>query len=170
MNEIERKWILPSVPETALRFSPEMVTQGYLVIEKQGEVRLRKIQSAKGGFAYYLAVKGDGTMSRLEENYSLDSSMGFELLWAKIVGYPIEKDRFNINVPPNVETFTIDRYKGTFQGLVTLEVEFPSIEAAEEFYLPSWVGYAIDVTEDKKYKNKNLARYGHTALPGLGLG
>ena len=52
----------------------------------------------------------------------------------------------------------LDVYHGELTGLVTVEVEFSSLEEAESFSPPAWFGE--DITEDKRYKNKNLARNG----------
>lgn len=46
-------------------------------------------------------------------------------------------------------------YEGELAGLVVAEVEFLSEEESEKFIAPDWFG--ADVTDDKKYKNKNLA-------------
>lgn len=50
----------------------------------------------------------------------------------------------------------MDIYNDDLDGLVTVETEFSSEEQAEAFVKPSWFG--DDITEDKRYKNKNLAR------------
>lgn len=49
----------------------------------------------------------------------------------------------------------VDVYEGALKGLITAEVEFITMERAQEFQVPDWFGE--EVTYDKRYKNKNLA-------------
>ena len=51
-----------------------------------------------------------------------------------------------------------DLYEGELEGLMTTEVEFSSLEAAESFAAPDWFGK--DVSEEKAYKNTSLSLYG----------
>lgn len=55
-------------------------------------------------------------------------------------------------------TAEVDIYEGKLQGLMTTEVEFSSVEAAEKFVAPTWFGR--DVSEEKAYKNTSLSLYG----------
>lgn len=50
-------------------------------------------------------------------------------------------------------TYEIDRYFGKNEGLVTIEVEMPTVDTVVE--LPPFIGE--EVTLDKRYKNKKLA-------------
>lgn len=52
----------------------------------------------------------------------------------------------------------LDIYSNQLEGLSTVEVEFPSLEVATNFQAPEWFG--IDITSNKSYKNKNLAKIG----------
>jgi adenylate cyclase len=45
--------------------------------------------------------------------------------------------------------------------LLLVEVEFSSIDASRQFTPPDWFG--VEVTEDQRYKNKQLAVFG---IPG----
>ena len=49
----------------------------------------------------------------------------------------------------------LDVYDGALTGLLTAEVEFASLEASVAFRPPPWLNR--EITEDKRYKNKNLA-------------
>jgi CYTH domain-containing protein len=150
--EIERKWRLPKVPKVVSdNCAPARIIQGYVVINEQGEVRLRN-----DGSGFILTFKGSGEISRAEENYKLETEMGYKLLWPGIIGFAIVKDRYSFaNAPFGV--FEVDHYKEHLDGLVTMELEFPNLENAKAFVLPEWAAGAIDVTDDKRYKNKNLA-------------
>ena len=50
----------------------------------------------------------------------------------------------------------LDVFSGTYEGLMLAEVEFPNIEAAEQFVPPSWFGE--DVTFSGKYQNSRLSQ------------
>ena len=50
----------------------------------------------------------------------------------------------------------LDIYYGELEGLITVETEFKSEKEANEFIVPNW--YGKEITYDKRYKNKNLAR------------
>ena len=49
-------------------------------------------------------------------------------------------------------------YDGAQEGLVTAEIEFPSLEASEGFAPPQWIGR--EVTGDARYANQSLALAG----------
>jgi CYTH domain-containing protein len=80
----------------------------------------------------------------------------FEEMWPAIA-YFLEKVRFKI--PLGKHTIDFDMYKGNrFEGLMTAEVEFESVEEAEEFIPPDWFGE--EKTDDSRYSNANLAKHG----------
>lgn len=56
----------------------------------------------------------------------------------------------------------LDLFEGALAPLMLVEVEFPTMEAAEAFSAPDWFG--DDVTEEKRFKNKAMA----IQLPPLG--
>ena len=53
---------------------------------------------------------------------------------------------------------TIDIFKGELEGLAYMEIEFANKEEAETYQTPEWV--IKDVTDDIRYKNASLAKYG----------
>ncbi len=138
------------------------MVQGYLVISEQGEVRLRKEAGSTT-----LTIKGAGTLSRPEENYLLESNAGRELLWPLIIGASIEKERYRHLSWPH--TFEFDVHHGHLEGYICVEVEFDTVEEAKAFVLPDWIKDAVEVTEDKRYKAKNLAKNHKTIREDLGL-
>ena len=163
-QEIERKWRLSTLPMQVLELllKPNPIRQGYLVVSDKGEARLRHDQDG-----YTLTFKGDGSLSREEENYKLASPMGFELLWTRTIGATIEKRRYSLI--EGGATFEIDEYRGVLAGLVVVEVEFTSIEQAQTFVLPEWLRGNKEVTDDKRFKNKYLATHFDTIRQELGL-
>jgi CYTH domain-containing protein len=68
----------------------------------------------------------------------------------------VEKSRFNIQASDGL-TWEIDVYFGNLLGLFTAEVELP--EKNFDAVMPAEIVAVLvaDVTEDARYKNKNLA-------------
>ena len=69
-------------------------------------------------------------------------------------GNIITKRRYLI--PFHAYTIELDVFEGLFEGIVVAEVEFPSIEEAESFAAPEWIGE--DVTYDGRYHNSAMSR------------
>ena len=59
-------------------------------------------------------------------------------------------------------TVELDIYCGDLTGLITAEVEFDTLEQQVNFVPPSWFGE--DVTENERYKNRNLSAKGSSPL------
>ena len=150
MQEIERKFLVqPEELPHDLGTHPAIdILQGYLAIGQDGtEVRLRQ-----AGDHHFLTVKSSGGLVRCEVEIAL-SSQQFEELWPLTAGRRVEKVRRLI--PHAGMTIELDLYRGQLQGLALAEVEFDSPAASEGFTPPAWFGE--DVTQDGRYKNKNLA-------------
>lgn len=150
MPEIEKKFRLRAMPGKLLSPSTH-ISQGYVFTEG-GELRVRK-----KGDGFFITVKGEGTLSREEWETQIPAWV-FETIWPKTEGRRVEKIRNSIAY--NGLTLEVDEYFGKLQGLITLEVEFPDIEAASRFSPPEWVAVTADVTADPAYKNKSLAVFG----------
>ncbi len=112
------------------------IDQGYLPLERGKtlahvigmtydfepvEARLRKM----GTVAYYLTIKGDGTVKRVEKKRQEKPYQRFH---------------------PETDVYT-DR------DLIVLEVEAPNLEIAATIPV-----FGKEITTDKRYKNKNLAK------------
>ena len=147
MKEIERKFLVEEMPDLWQLPTAIDIEQFYLTYSP--EIRIRKQSNQE--YATF-TVKSEGDMVRKEDETTINL-IAFENL-KKIAKGSIEKTRYYIN--EGRYTFEIDEYKDL--DLMTVEVEFNSIEEAKEFNPPEWFGK--EVTEDKRYKNKNLARYG----------
>ena len=148
-KEIERKFRLYRVPTGVMLGAGAYVEQGYLLTEN-GELRVRRKD-----LQCFITVKGEGTLSRDEWEQEIPLWV-FDTLWSATEGRRIEKRRYTVYSGEDYK-LEIDEYDGALKGLVTLECEFPSEEAAHAFYPPVWVGTAVDVTANKAYKNKNMA-------------
>lgn len=148
MNEIERKFLVirerMPLPVTGME-----IMQGYVAIEPEGaEVRLRE-----KGDKILLTVKSSGSMTRAEAETEITREQ-FDTLWPFTLGRRIEKMRYDIPLGGGL-TCELDIFSGGLRGLVMAEVEFTDEDSAKAFQPPEWFGE--EVTDDKRYKNKNLA-------------
>jgi len=109
------------------------------------EARLR----VKFWEGFYFTLKGDGSVSRGEFEVGIDSDL-FDRYWDKTARRRVEKVRLADEIG-GVYTVEFDVY--TDRDLIVAEIEVPSLEM-----LAGLPVLGKDVTEDKKYKNKNLAR------------
>ncbi len=98
-------------------------------------------------------MKSSPGLSRVEEELTLDAD-AFERLWPLTEGRRLTKVRHTHEDEPGV-VFELDVYEDTLDGLVTLEVEFASEDAARAWTPPAWAGR--EVTGDKAYANQTLA-------------
>ena len=133
--EIERKFLTKELPFDITAYPCKAITQAYLSFSPT--IRIRRSNAD-----YILTVKGKGHLAREE----------FEL--------PLSEEEYNRLSLKTEGTLTaeVDIYEGELQGLMTTEVEFSSVEAAEKFVAPAWFGR--DVSEEKAYKNTSLSLYG----------
>lgn len=145
--EIERKYLVPSLPDNLSLYKSKKIAQGYLCIDPV--VRIRRSNDD-----YYLTYKGEGLMAREEYNLPLTKE-AFNHMLPKVDGLLIEKTRYLIPLDNNL-TAELDVFEGALAPLTLVEVEFSSIDEANSFVPPSWFGE--DVTESGKYHNSYLSR------------
>lgn len=147
--EIERKFLVAAVPSGD--FASSAIRQGYVAIAADGgEVRVRD----RDGACFLTVKHGTGVV---REEHEIEISVGlFEALWAQTEGRRVEKRR--VLVPLGALTAEVDVFAGALAGLVMAEVEFASLEAAQGFVPPEWLG--DDVSTDPRYKNQSLALHG----------
>lgn len=151
--EIERKYLIHQLPENLCDYPQKRIEQGYLCT--QPVVRVRQQNQD-----YFLTYKSVGLMSREEYNLPLTKE-GYEHLKAKADGYFISKTRYLI---PLDETHTIelDVFDPPFAPLYMAEVEFATLEEAENFTPPEWFGE--DVTFDGSYHNSAMSKGAHIKM------
>ena len=145
--EIERKFLVASLPDLNNVVFKEL-KQAYLSFEP--EVRIRSLDNN----LFYLAEKSTGDLSRSEIEPQIDI-VSFQILTNLVQGRTISKTRYYVSLNNNLMA-ELDIYYGELEGLITVETEFKSEKEANEFIVPSW--YGKEITYDKRYKNKNLAR------------
>ena len=146
--EIERKFLTKHIPFDITVYPYKQISQAYISFSPT--IRIRQSDEA-----YILTVKGKGHLAR-EEFELLLTKEDYDSLFLKTEGTPVVKKRYL--VPVEEYTAEVDIYEGELEGLMTTEVEFPSLEAAEAFVAPEWFGR--DVSEEKAYKNTSLSLYG----------
>lgn len=144
--EIERKYLVKSIPSDLDKYKCKKIAQGYLCTNPV--VRIRKSDDE-----YYLTYKGKGLMVREEYNLPL-SQESYEHMLPKVDGRLIEKSRYLIPLDENL-TAELDIFEGDLAPLILVEVEFDSVDDANSFTAPDWFGE--DVTESTKYHNSSLA-------------
>lgn len=151
-QEVERKFLVKSLPKNLDSYPHDEISQGYLAIDKDGsEVRVRD----RAG-AYTQTVKSKGTLSRGEREIGITKEQ-FDTLWPATVGKRVNKIRFSIPGPSD-STIELDIYLDELMGLTSVEVEFADEEQAGNFEVPEWFG--AEVTELKSMKNQSLAENG----------
>jgi len=144
--EIERKFLLNTIPTDLYDYPCHTIEQGYLCTSPV--VRIRKEDNT-----YYLTYKGKGKMAREEYNLPLTAE-SYAHLREKIDGRLITKVRYLVPIHDGL-TAEVDVFSSPQQGLHLAEVEFESIEAANGFVPPEWFGE--DVTEDGRYHNSFMS-------------
>lgn len=145
--EIERKYLLRSLPEHLESYPYKQIEQGYLNTEPV--VRIRRSDDT-----YTLTYKGKGLMIREEYNLPLNAE-SFAHLKEKIDGRLIKKRRYLIPLDDS-HTIELDIFEGDLAPLQLAEVEFATEEEANSFVPPAWFGE--DVTFSTKYHNSTLSR------------
>lgn len=151
--EIERKFLVDMLPSLNC-FSFKELIQAYLSYEP--EIRIRSLNNQE----FYLAKKSECSLSR-EEIETQISDISFQILMNLVQGRVISKARYYIPLNNNLIA-ELDIYHNELEGLITVETEFNSEEAAKNFDIPSW--YGKEITYDKRYKNKNLAKCSNEEL------
>lgn len=145
--EIERKYLIPAMPEHLTITKIRQIEQGYLSTEPV--VRIRKDNDR-----YELTYKSKGLMIREEYNMPLTCE-AYEHLRTKIDGRLISKTRYEIPLTGTL-TVELDVFHGDLAPLILAEVEFPSKEEADAFTPPDWFGE--DVTFSSDYHNSTLSK------------
>lgn len=145
--EIERKFKVNIIPDLT-NIKKVKIIQGYLNTDSEPTLRVRKY-----GNEYLLTYKyskKDKSINVCNEIELPITEECFNNLLTKIEGNIIEKTRYFIN------EIELDIFEGKYKGMVLAEVEFDSIEDANNYVKPNWLGE--DVTKDKNYRNSYLAK------------
>lgn len=148
MKEIERKFFLEGIPKNIYIVKKLNIEQFYLCSNDEFVTRVRKIDEVCNvGFKI-----GKG-LERLEKEILINENDFNDLKRlnperkirkyrhiCKIDGYKIE----------------IDEFRDNLKGLFVAEVEFKSVNEAENFIPPSWFG--VELTDDMRFTNAQLSK------------
>ena len=145
--EIERKFLVAQLPDNLDNYNCRHIEQGYL--STKPVVRVRRDNDD-----YYLTYKGSGMMAREEYNLPLTKD-SYEHLIKKADGNIITKKRYEIP-DGNGYTIELDIFEGAFNGTVIAEVEFNTIEEADNYIMPEF--FTEDVTNNPEYHNSNMSK------------
>ncbi len=137
--EIERKFIVQQLPDLDGVPSVE-IDQGYLIIEKRGQLQTRLRRQDE---TYVLTIKypSGQQLGHPEGEITLTLEQ-FETLWPMTEGKRMHKTRYLL---PN--RTILDIYHGALDGHVVAEVEFDTVEKANDFEPLDWFGEEIRVTD-----------------------
>jgi CYTH domain-containing protein/CHAD domain-containing protein len=149
VSEIERKFLVAEMPRA--ESGETTIEQGYLALDAEAEVRLRRI----GGELLLTAKSGHGEV-REEVEVPIEPG-AFAALWPLTAGRRVRKVRHFVPLGDGLRA-EIDVYDGALDGLRTAEVEFDSTAAADRFSPPPWLGK--ELTGDARFANQTLATEG----------
>ena len=145
--EIEKKYLVSHIPDNLDEFHCRHIEQGYL--STNPVVRVRRDNDE-----YYLTYKGKGMMVREEYNLPLTRE-AYEHLIKKADGNIISKKRYEL--PDNSgHTIELDIFEGVFEGTVLAEVEFSTVEEADNYIAPDF--FFKVVTNDSEYHYSNMSK------------
>lgn len=147
--EIEDKFLAANDSWRADVTATSTITQTYLIISKFITIRTRLETGKPAIFCIKLAARKKGTP---EFEWRMPT---FLARWcSKWRSRTLRKLRHL--VPHGTLTIEVDEFLDNLDGLVMAEVEKPSTDY--QYDKPSWFGK--DVTNDRRYKNALLLRFG----------
>lgn len=156
--EIEHKYLLEAYPDELIQEGSivvekeQFIEQTYLALDGDQELRVRKITDLTSGRLEFTHTfkKGWG-IAREEVEYAISEGLYDQVVKAH-GAIPLTKRRVTARWGSTI--IEIDDYAQI--SLLVLEVEFPSLEAADGFVPPAWFGR--DISTDKQYSNKKVWR------------
>lgn len=152
--EIEKKYTIRKLPDNLEQYACVKIEQGYLC--KGPIVRIRRWNED-----YILTYKSKSEFDEKKYGTKITNEVelpltkeAYEHLKEKVDGSLIVKDRYLIPLSQG-RTAELDCFHGHLEGLCFAEVEFDSIEQAEQFVCPEW--FDEDVSLDRRYANYYLS-------------
>lgn len=144
--EIERKFLIKEMPSDLESYEYHDIEQYYVLTNPV-------IRARKKDDKFILTVKGSGMLARSEFELPLDEE-AFNKLKEKADGIIIKKRRYII--PFDKYTIELDIFDEPIAPLIMAEVEFESVDEANDFTPPAWFGE--DVTSNPEYHNSNMSK------------
>ncbi|HEU4996637.1 MAG TPA: hypothetical protein VFT29_17595 [Gemmatimonadaceae bacterium] len=150
--EVERKYLLRGRPEFPRATAVLEIDQGYLPGQRLAE-RLRRQRHQDGGTSYFRTIKVGSGVRRMELEEETDART-FEHLWVLTEGRRLTKRRYI--VPHGDDVWEIDEFTDRPLWLAELELDHPDADVE----IPPWLAPMIvrEVTDEREYSNRNLAR------------
>lgn len=145
--EIERKFLIHSLPADLDKYQCRRIEQAYLCTEPV--VRIRRQDDD-----YILTYKSAGMMAREEYNLPLTREAYLHLK-EKADGIVLSKTRYLLPLDTGL-MIELDIFDAPYETLYLAEVEFSSVEEAHAFVAPDWFGE--DVTYSGKFHNSYLSQ------------
>ena len=148
--EIERKYLLRSLPHTLRGMPSAEIVQGWLPGTRLLE-RLRRVTRG-AEVRHFRTVKLGSGVARVEIEEETAPEL-FELLWSGTRERRVRKRRYAVQ--EGELTWEVDVFAG--RDLVLAEIELPTADTAVT--VPGWLApYVVkEVTDDSAYVNVNLA-------------
>ena len=147
--EIERKFLVSGDAWRGLA-EPLRIRQGYVATKDGTTVRVRVV-----GNEAFLTLKDHAVgLVRHEFEYPIPPADA-ETILDTMCGNLVEKNRYRIPAAEPGLAWEVDEYFGANAPLVTAEIELPDENTVVA--LPDWIG--LEVTDDHRYKNNNLAAH-----------
>ncbi|OGY53275.1 MAG: hypothetical protein A2912_00175 [Candidatus Buchananbacteria bacterium RIFCSPLOWO2_01_FULL_40_23b] len=147
-QEIERKFFVKNMPDLS---GLKSIRDERYYLYSDGGIELR---FQKHGKKYELERMAEyANLSRTQEKIEITQNE-FETLRRFGKG-PIIRESYLISQNPQV---TVKIYHGRFEGLIRVEVEFESLDQAQQFQPPDWFGKEmVDISIAKDAKLIDLA-------------
>lgn len=155
--EIERKYLVDSLPEDLNAYPHEEIEQGYLCtsptvrVRRMGDVYILTVKEKVAG--EHRPMGGMEPIVNREEEFALTAD-AFSRLKEKCEGRMVLKTRYRIPLEGGL-TAELDIFQGEHEGMLLVEVEFPDEATAAAFVPPEWFGK--EVSDDRRYRNSYLA-------------
>ena len=161
-KEIERKFAIKYLPKELKIESIVYIKQAFIYRDNLTHIRIRDIKENypenKQTYIYTLKTKGDiKDKSNIGNRYEIENEISkeeFEKLIKNKISNVIEKTRIKIPIENNLKA-EIDIYYEYLEGMLTLEVEFPNEELANNFQKPDWFGEELGY---KTLSNRKLSQ------------
>lgn len=153
--EIEKKYRVRELPVDIEKFQKIEIEQAYLNHGCKPTLRLRKYNEDQYILSYKARKKEYRNELSVCDEIELElSKEAYEHLKNKVDGRIIYKTRYIVPLDNGLKV-EIDRFKDFFDGVCFAEIEYKSIEQANSYKIPSWLGE--DISNQKRIKNGYMA-------------
>lgn len=131
--EIERKWLLSSLPDAVMGITPIEYERYFLPSEQGEEIRIQKVGDK---YTYQKKIEVPGVGRERAEDRGISEEEFLELKKTAIGS--ILRTRYDLS-----SIVAIQVYHGKHEGLIRYEVEFQSVDESEAFQPEPWAGREI---------------------------